>query len=104
MDQIAPAVRAPDEPVATVDLYWLPLGAGGHSVGLNGRVYEALAACIERRDALDLYHSALEVRVPGERFVIEQTPVPDAMGEPAWRGGDRRGRKPPAGRPAAVPL
>ncbi len=29
---------------ASIDLYWLPLGAGGHSVRLNGRVYEALAA------------------------------------------------------------
>ena len=27
-----------------VDLYWLPLGAGGHFVRLNGRVYERLAA------------------------------------------------------------
>jgi hypothetical protein len=27
-----------------VDLYWLPLGAGGHSVRLNGRVFEAVAA------------------------------------------------------------
>ena len=26
-----------------VDLYWLPLGAGGHSVRLNGRVFEAAA-------------------------------------------------------------
>jgi hypothetical protein len=25
-----------------VDLYWLPLGAGGHFVRLNGRIYEAL--------------------------------------------------------------
>lgn len=24
-------------------LYWLPLGAGGHVVGWNGRRYEALA-------------------------------------------------------------
>ena len=30
--------------MATVDLYWLPLGAGGHFVRLNGRLYEALAA------------------------------------------------------------
>jgi hypothetical protein len=29
---------------AAVDLYWLPLGAGGHFVRLNGRIYEALAA------------------------------------------------------------
>ena len=32
------------ERVDGVHLYWLPLGAGGHSVRLNGRVYEALAA------------------------------------------------------------
>lgn len=50
-----------------VDLYWFPLGAGGHSVRLNGRVYEAVAARLGRRDACDLYHSALEVRVPEAR-------------------------------------
>jgi hypothetical protein len=58
-----------------VDLYWLPLGAGGHSVRLNGRVYEALVATFERRRRCDLYHSALEVRVPEGRYVIEMTPV-----------------------------
>jgi hypothetical protein len=63
-----------------VDLYWLPLGAGGHSVRLNGRIVEAVAARLERRAACDLYHSALEVRVPEGRFVIEQTPIPDSNG------------------------
>jgi hypothetical protein len=63
-----------------VDLYWLPLGAGGHSVRLNGRVFEALAARLERRPPCDLYHSALGVRVPAGRFVIEQTPIPDSDG------------------------
>jgi len=58
-----------------VDLYWLPLGAGGHSVRLNGRVFEAVAARLERRPSRDLYHSALEVRVPDGRFVIEQAPA-----------------------------
>jgi hypothetical protein len=58
-----------------VDLYWLPLGAGGHSVRLNGIVYEALIARLERRRACDLYHSALEIRVRDARFVIEMTPV-----------------------------
>jgi hypothetical protein len=61
-----------------VDLYWLPLGAGGHSVRLNGRAFEAVAARLERRAACDLYHSALEVRVPEGRFVIEQAPIPDS--------------------------
>jgi hypothetical protein len=63
-----------------VDLYWLPLGAGGHFVRLNGRVFEAVAARLNRRPPCDLYHSALEVHVPGGRFVIEQTPVPDSDG------------------------
>jgi hypothetical protein len=63
-----------------VDLYWLPLGAGGHSVRLNGRVFEAVAARLERRARCDLYHSALEVRVPEGRFVIEQAPIPDGNG------------------------
>jgi hypothetical protein len=63
-----------------VDLYWLPLGAGGHFVRLNGRVFEALAARLERRAPCDLYHSALKVRVPEGRFVIEQAPVRDSNG------------------------
>ena len=47
---------------------------------LNGRAYEAVAARLERRPACDLYHSALEVRVPEGQFVIEQAPVRDANG------------------------
>jgi hypothetical protein len=61
--------------ITGIDLYWLPLGAGGHSVRLNGRIFEALAARLERRDRCDLYHSALEVRLPQGRFVIEQAPI-----------------------------
>ncbi len=63
-----------------IDLYWLPLGAGGHSVRLNGRVFEAVAARLDRRTPCDLYHSALEVRMPEGRFVIEQAPVRDVSG------------------------
>jgi hypothetical protein len=69
------------EPKSGVDLYWLPLGAGGHSVRLNGRVLEAVAARLGRRPPCDLYHSALEVRAPEGRFVIEQAPVPDSNGD-----------------------
>jgi hypothetical protein len=58
-----------------IDLYWLPLGAGGHFVRLNGRVYEAVAARLQRRTPCDLYHSALVVQVPEGRFVIEQAPA-----------------------------
>ena len=47
---------------------------------INGRVFEAVAARLQRRPACDLYHSALQVEAGGERFVIEQTPVPDLSG------------------------
>jgi hypothetical protein len=76
------AMAAASEP--GVDLYWLPLGAGGHSVRLNGRVFEAVAARLDRRPPRDLYHSTLEVRMPEGGFVIEMAPVPD-------RNGDERG-------------
>ena len=58
-----------------VHLYWLPLGAGGHSVRLNGRIYEWLVARRAGRRAGDLYHSALEVRLGDVRFVIEVGPA-----------------------------
>jgi hypothetical protein len=58
-----------------IDLYWLPLGAGANFVRLNGRVYEAIEATIQRRSRYDLYHSGLEVFVPEGRYTIEQTPA-----------------------------
>lgn len=61
-----------------VDLYWLPLGAAGYVVRLNGRLYEAVKACLGRRPSRDLYHSGLEVVVPSGRYVIEMTPIPNA--------------------------
>lgn len=70
-------------PTASIDLYWLPLGAGGHSVRLNGKVFEAIAARLAHRGRCDLYHSALIVQVPEGRFVIEQAPV--------GRNGEARG-------------
>lgn len=74
---------SPSPSIASVDLYWLPLGAGGHSVRLNGKVFEWFAARLERRDRCDLYHSALEVRIREGSFVIEQAP--------AWSAGEERG-------------
>jgi hypothetical protein len=49
-------------------------------VRLNGRAFEAIAARLGRRPRCDLYHSALEVRVPEGRYVIEQAPVRDRNG------------------------
>jgi hypothetical protein len=67
-----------DEPPAGACLFWIPLGAGGHSVRLNGRVFEALAAARERRPRFDLYHAALVVELEGERYTIEVAPSPDS--------------------------
>ena len=61
-----------------MDLHWIPLGAGGHSVRFNGRVYEAIAAALRRRQRCDLYHSALVVELDGDRWTIEVAPSPDA--------------------------
>ena len=66
---------------ASIELYWLPLGAGGWFVKLNGRIWEAIHARLERRRPLDLYHTALVVRVPEGRFVVENCwPIPNADG------------------------
>jgi hypothetical protein len=69
--------------VTGIDLFWLPLGAGGRSVRLNGTIFEAVAAWLEGRDRCDLYHSALQVYLPEGRYVIEQAP--------AWSDGAERG-------------
>jgi hypothetical protein len=66
---------------AGIELYWLPLGAGGWFVKLNGRIWEAIHARLARRRPLDLYHTALVVRVPEGRFVVENCwPIPNADG------------------------
>ena len=94
--------RAPgdDMGMAAVDLYWLPLGAGGRSVRLNGKVFEAVSARVQRRSACDLYHSALEVSVDSERFVIEMAPAWDANG--ASGGPSSRAPSEPAGQDVVV--
>jgi hypothetical protein len=63
------------EPKGSIDLYWIPLGAGAHVVRLSGTLFEAFSALIGRRPRCDLFHSALVVRVPEGGFVVEQAPV-----------------------------
>lgn len=75
-----PVSQPGEEAVAAVDLYWLPLGAGGHSVKYNGRAYEAVAAWMQGRSPCDLYHSALQVALGPETYVIEQAPVLNLSG------------------------
>ncbi len=61
-----------------VDLYWIPLGAGGHFVRFNGRAFEAIDAVRRHRRPRDLYHAALVVELDGEHYTIELAPSPDA--------------------------
>ena len=64
-----------------VDLYWIPLGAGGYVVRWSGKLYEALKAFAEHRPRRDLYHSALQIRLPDDRFVIECAAILNLRGE-----------------------
>lgn len=70
-------------PGAAVKLYWIPLGAGGNGfVRRSGQLYETVKARFEHRRSMDLYHTALEVYVGGDRFVVEDAwPSPDAETE-----------------------
>lgn len=75
------SARPVSQEQGSVDLYWIPLGAGAGVVRVSGRLFEALSAFVHRRSRRDLYHSALVVVVREGRYVIEQAPVPDAHGE-----------------------
>ena len=66
--------------IASVTLYWIPLGSGQSVVRGSGKVFEAVSALVQRRRPCDLYHSALAVIVPEGRFVIEMAPIPDHHG------------------------
>jgi hypothetical protein len=65
---------APTAP-SGVDLYWLPLGAGGRVVPRCGRAYERLSALRQHRPAQPLFHAALEVTHGGTRWVVEMAPA-----------------------------
>src|ERR1700745_1006195 len=80
----APPARLPAHMHTAVDLYWIPLGAGGHSVRFNGRVFEAIQAARQHRRRCDVYHAALVVDFDGDRYTIELAPSPNA--DEACRG------------------
>jgi hypothetical protein len=68
-------------PAPAVGLYWIPLGAGGYVVRWSGKLYETLKALGERRPRLDLYHTALQIWLPDDRFVIECAAILNLRGE-----------------------
>lgn len=65
--------------MSAVELYWIPLGAGGWFVRFNGRVYERILAALERRTPEQLFHAALIVRLGEASYAIEL--CPEARGD-----------------------
>jgi len=70
--------------VASVRLYWIPVGAGQHAVRNGTRVFESLDARRHHRSKRTLYHAALEVLLDAERWTVEMAP---AWGGPAREHG-----------------
>lgn len=60
---------------ASVDLFWIPLGAGGHFVRWNGRLYEWWSAHREHRAPAVLYHCGLMIRLDDLTYAVEMGPV-----------------------------
>jgi len=60
---------------AWVDLFWLPLGSGGHFVRWNGRVYEWLLAHREHRPPANLCHTGLTLSLDDIVYAVEMGPV-----------------------------
>lgn len=78
MRSVLPRAGQDDPQLLTgdVQLWWLPLGAGGSPVvRASGGLYEALTSWREHREPLSLFHSALRVVVDDVPFVIEVTPA-----------------------------
>lgn len=65
-DELAPA---------SVDLFWLPLGAGGHVVRWDGLLYEWWAARRENRAPAALFHCGLMLRLDDVTYAVEMGPV-----------------------------
>ena len=69
---------------ARVELWWLPVGAGGTIVAHTSRWWEQLRAYRERRPPRQLLHAALELFTGDQRYVIEMMPQwgqpPEASG------------------------
>ena len=81
MNPSTPVPAAPSEGHSvSVELLWIPLGAGQHVVKFSGKVFEGFSSLIQRRSACDIYHAALVVSVPEGRYVLEMTPIPDRFG------------------------
>ena len=68
----------------SIELWWLPVGAGGCVVKRTSRFWELPCAARDRRRPQPLFHAALELYLADHRYVIEMTP---AWGKPSEARG-----------------
>ena len=68
----------------SLDLYWIPLGAGERRgqrvVRFSGRVFEAIDALSDGRPRRRLFHAALVATRDSSTVYVEMAPVPDGNG------------------------
>jgi hypothetical protein len=80
-ENLSPSTEAPAPSTgSSVELLWIPLGAGQRIVKHSGKAFESICALIERRPVCDIYHAALVVTVPYGRYTIGMAPIPDRQG------------------------
>ena len=89
---------------ATVELLWIPLGAGQHVVRLSGRAFEAISAVIQHRHPSDLYHSALVVTFPRRSLCHRDDTDPRPTRRSTGCSRRRSRRLEVAGQTKAVPV
>jgi len=82
-----------DAAATSLDLYWIPLGAGARTVRTSGRIYEGLAALVQRRPRCSLFHSALVARTPEGPYFVEMAPVPAEAQDRSVVGGGAVGSR-----------
>lgn len=70
--------------MARAELWWIPVGAGGHVTRHTSRWWELFQAHRDHRSPQPLFHTALEIFVDETRYLIEMTP---AWGQPAGPRG-----------------
>ena len=101
LERRGPASPSPPPPPAqaartpAVDLYWIPLGAGGHSVRLNGRVFEAIEADVAAPRALRPLSRGPRRRARGRALQHRDSAVARRRRVEPGRGRHRRRRKSP---------
>ena len=62
-------------PSGVADLWWIPVGAGGHFVVHTSRLWERIRAIRQGRMPRRLFHAALEIHVPDSHLLVEMAPA-----------------------------